>query len=759
MSRTRGPVARLAVGAIALATAVAGALAPTAGASPVNVALATNPGGNTPTIELSHVNAGSAEILNDGASGNGSARGTNWNAWPENSGTTVTVSWPFYVDVTSTTFHAWTDCPTTSDCSGGVFIPSDVEVQTWDADAEEWVAVSLTGDAPAMPEGVDGVRDYPISHEFDEVRTSSVRFTFPGQERPVGATEVEVLGENTDLPTTEPDPIDPGHPGAFIDHEQVELRTVPGELPEFPEHVWVLYEATAERADAGLPPLVNDLEVAWDVAAVAAEDYDEAGDAFSVTGTVEGSTVTAEVAVHESLAAEVTDIDPASTLTTAGLAPVFPDTVTVTYADGSRASGVPAEWAEVAAADYAEVDGFGLVDATVEGVMREELGAFFVVAPSPADAAPVLLLDFAEDSLAPSGWHTTAPRVRVQADRGVTESEIVGLEYCLTDCGDGGAGWADYAFPVFIEAQGEVTFRARATDDGGRVGEAEVTMRIDTSAPVTTATETVEGRDAVIELSASDADGSGVTRTVWSSGPSSNPNSSENVMWGTYDPAERIQLQLSTSRQTYVHFRSEDAAGHVEEVRTLEFDPLDDVEPTPDPSEDPTPDPSEEPSPDPSEEPTEGPSEEPTAEPSPSPTTPVVDVYSTPGFHVVNGRQWYTTCEPYSQTIRCTTQIWATQVAGVDGTFANRTGWYFNNLTYLPHMSRAQWAGNPLGVTGTFNSDGRQWRTECDTAATGRGGCRSFVEADVVHATTAADGTRQFRQEREWVFNNIVRFG
>ncbi|TRY20108.1 hypothetical protein FOJ82_04380 [Tessaracoccus rhinocerotis] len=754
MNRSRGPIGRLAVAALVLATAVMGSLAPAAGAAPINVALATNPGGNGPTVELSHVNAGSPEILIDGASGNGSDRGTNWNAWPESSGTTVTLSWPFLVDVSSTTFHAWTDCPTTTSCGGGVYIPSDVEVQTWDKESEDWVAVTLAGAAPMMPVGVDDVRDYPISHEFEEVRTSSLRFTFPGQNRPVGATEVEVFGENTDVPSIDPDPIDPGHPGVFIEHEQVELRTVPGELPDLPDTIWALYEADVDRADAGLSPLVNDLAVVWDADAVAATDYDEAGDSFTIPGTVDAVALSATVTVHESLSDEVSEVDPASTLTTPGLAPVFPATVTVTYADGSRSSGVPADWAAVVAGDYDAVDDFALVDATVAGVVREALGVFFVVAPSPADAPPVLLLDFAEDSLAASGWHTTAPRVSVQADRGVTDSEIVALEYCLTDCTEGGAGWADYSFPVFIEEQGEVTFRARATDDGGRVGEAEIRIRIDTSAPTTTATEAVEGRDAVVELNASDGEhGSGVTRTVWSSGPSSDPNSSENVMWGTYDPAEKIQIQLSTERRTYVHFRSEDAAGHVEDVRTLEYEPAEEAEPTP------TLEPSPDPSPEPTGEPSTTPSGRPTPAPTTSPSTPALDVYSTPGFHNVNGRRWYTTCEPYSQTIRCTTQIWATQVTGENGTFANRSGWYFNNLTYLPYMSRTQWAANPLGRAGAFTSDGRQWRTECDTAATGRGGCRSFVMADVVHATKAADGTWQFRQRHEWVFNNIVRFG
>ncbi|GAB3816404.1 hypothetical protein GCM10028820_15600 [Tessaracoccus terricola] len=84
----------------------------------------------------------------------------------------------------------------------------------------------------------------------------------------------------------------------------------------------------------------------------------------------------------------------------------------------------------------------------------------------------------------------------------------------------------------------------------------------------------------------------------------------------------------------------------------------------------------------------------------------------------------------------------------------------FNNLTYLPHMTRAAWQDNPLANDGEWvASDGRQWRTECDTATTGGNGCRSWARADVVKATQADDGTWSFSLARgEWVFNNIVRF-
>ncbi|GAA4904839.1 hypothetical protein GCM10025789_25080 [Tessaracoccus lubricantis] len=138
--------------------------------------------------------------------------------------------------------------------------------------------------------------------------------------------------------------------------------------------------------------------------------------------------------------------------------------------------------------------------------------------------------------------------------------------------------------------------------------------------------------------------------------------------------------------------------------------------------------------------------------------------YTMPGRHFLNGRDWNTTCEPYSQTERCRTDIWATVVKVQDGQFVRESGWAFNNLTYLPFMTRQAWKGNPLGdlgstTNGVFTSGGRQWKTECDTAATGRGACRSYTMTTVYAATAKPGGGYAFSQSNEWVFNDIVMFG
>ncbi len=133
-----------------------------------------------------------------------------------------------------------------------------------------------------------------------------------------------------------------------------------------------------------------------------------------------------------------------------------------------------------------------------------------------------------------------------------------------------------------------------------------------------------------------------------------------------------------------------------------------------------------------------------------------VDVYTTPGTHEVNGRTWRTECSRYSSSVsRCRTEIIATTVVASGNGFTSKNGWVFNNLTYLPSPS-GQWAGNPLGTPGYHTIEGRKWRTECNTAATGGNGCRSYIMARVV--TVAGTNPIRYEWTSKWLFNNIVQF-
>ncbi|RMB60025.1 D-glucuronyl C5-epimerase family protein [Tessaracoccus antarcticus] len=141
---------------------------------------------------------------------------------------------------------------------------------------------------------------------------------------------------------------------------------------------------------------------------------------------------------------------------------------------------------------------------------------------------------------------------------------------------------------------------------------------------------------------------------------------------------------------------------------------------------------------------------------SPTPPAAALDVYITPGTHHVNGRTWRTACSAYSSTVtRCRTEIIATTVAARGNSFVSTTGWTFNNLTYRA-SPRGPWAGNPLATPGEHTLDGRAWRTECDTAVTGRNGCRSWIRASVVDV--ASTNPTRYGWKTMWVFNNMVRF-
>ena len=129
-------------------------------------------------------------------------------------------------------------------------------------------------------------------------------------------------------------------------------------------------------------------------------------------------------------------------------------------------------------------------------------------------------------------------------------------------------------------------------------------------------------------------------------------------------------------------------------------------------------------------------------------------VYNQPGGHLVNGRYWKTSCEMYStNVVRCTTNIWATKVVQSGGSYYNHNGWVFNNITYLP-SGESQWKNNPLAMNKSWTAaDGRKWKTECNTAQTGDGGCRSYVMS-----TSVVNQGGKFVKKSEWTFNNIVQF-
>lgn len=137
-----------------------------------------------------------------------------------------------------------------------------------------------------------------------------------------------------------------------------------------------------------------------------------------------------------------------------------------------------------------------------------------------------------------------------------------------------------------------------------------------------------------------------------------------------------------------------------------------------------------------------------------------VDLYVTPGKHEVGGREWRTTCEPYSVTERCRTEIWASVVKRGPRGYVVVNDWAFNNLTYKASPF-AVWQDNPLSrsfePTVGAGGDSRAWRSECFTPLTGRG-CRGWIEATVIETVRTPSGSNAYRQVNKWVLNHMIRF-
>lgn len=132
---------------------------------------------------------------------------------------------------------------------------------------------------------------------------------------------------------------------------------------------------------------------------------------------------------------------------------------------------------------------------------------------------------------------------------------------------------------------------------------------------------------------------------------------------------------------------------------------------------------------------------------------PMMEVYTIAGERTVNGRRWRTTCENYSATARCRTDIFATTIKKTATGYQSVNDWVFNSLTYR-WSARALWKNNPLGNTGQWtSSEGRRWRTECDTPKTGRGACRSYI-----WTTEISRQGGKYTQNNVWRFNNQVLF-
>lgn len=540
---------------LALAAAAAVSAPATAAEEPINVALAS--GENAPAVEVSYVTGwNSAAALNNGNVGPTNTYTQMWGTWGAPGNPTqdiATYTWERPVTVSSSKLYLWQNRITGD---AGVMIPAAWKVEYRTA-AGEWAPVTGAGLEYPLPvlDTANPVSSLPpVQATFDAVTTTAVRLVldrvvFEGQRKATSVIEWEVWG--VDAPVVEPEPEDPN---AFLDSERVAVRTLTGTAPTLPERVWVIGEDG---------PLTY-VDVEW--AAIAASNYAAAGE-FEVVGDpagYDGQTVTATVFVADALSEAIDAVDYTATITTPGVEPVLPDTVRVTYDDGTASSEVDVDWAAIDPASYAEADAIFDVAGAVAGYEPGALATVFVVEPL-TQVEPIVAIEF-DSAPQGSGWYTTAPSVTITADE--TASPVTSIEYSLD-----GETWHAYAQPFTVEAQGEVTISARATSEDGAVGEASESIKVDTVAPQTGIDWiVVDGTSVTVTLTPSDAEpGSGVTRTVWSDGPDPSPTGETNNMFATYEEPFSVQL---TTEPRYVHVQAQDAAGNVEQHVTVELPTL-----------------------------------------------------------------------------------------------------------------------------------------------------------------------------------------
>ncbi|WP_328533448.1 ThuA domain-containing protein [Micromonospora zamorensis] len=155
------------------------------------------------------------------------------------------------------------------------------------------------------------------------------------------------------------------------------------------------------------------------------------------------------------------------------------------------------------------------------------------------------------------GWYTGPVTVTLAATDEAGGSGLASTEYQL----DGATTWTAYTAPVAVSGDGEHELRFRSTDQAGNVESTKtVTVKIDTTAPVTTATF-APANDAgwhngtiPVVLASTDA-GSGVKTVEWS------------LDGGTWTPYT-TPVEVTGDGQHELLFRSTDKAGNAETLKS-----------------------------------------------------------------------------------------------------------------------------------------------------------------------------------------------
>ncbi|GAA2264377.1 hypothetical protein GCM10009853_017150 [Glycomyces scopariae] len=170
----------------------------------------------------------------------------------------------------------------------------------------------------------------------------------------------------------------------------------------------------------------------------------------------------------------------------------------------------------------------------------------------PGAVPPAVAIEIL-DQPAPSGWFTTAPRIRLRGfdiDRSDTADRLR-LELRIS-----GGDWTPYEAPVALSEEGVHLVEARVTDPDGLTGTTSREVSVDTTPPVSRAVVKDLGASVEITLHADDGV-SGVERVQWE-GPG--------TFWGTFQEAF---VRAIDDEPQVIEYAATDRAGNEEPRRRL----------------------------------------------------------------------------------------------------------------------------------------------------------------------------------------------
>ena len=443
--------------------------------------------------------------------------------------------WTEPVTLSRSVISFWADAPGPG-TGDNVWAPESWRLQYLPAGSTDWT------DVP----GVDtlGVSlDAANATTFPAVTTMAVRALLTASGNADGSsyaalsvTEWEVWG--TTAPSVPPSATDP------LAIDEVALPVEAGALPTLPVRVWATFTDGVRRELTVTWPAVTDAQVATP------------GSTVTVSGTAAGVSVPVPATVYVRAVGATpvaTTVRPVSALTVAGTAPQLPGTVSVEYDDASVDSRPAVTWDAIPAAAYAAAGVFAVAGAVDVGAGATLPAEALVVVddPAPTDQPPTVRLT-ADTDVPSSGWYTGAVRVAATASSPLDDDPMVEVQ--VDD-----AAWEPATGPVTVSTDGTHVVRARATDADGRVSEVrELTVRVDSAAPVTIATTENRDEDVVLTLTATDA-GSGVASTQYQVGDG---------FIASYTGS--VPITRGAAAQP-VRFFSADTAGNVEAAGTVEI--------------------------------------------------------------------------------------------------------------------------------------------------------------------------------------------